>query len=430
MRQVKTLQGFIAKNKFLALYLCLLLGELALIHSVSDLPSTLGNWIDKSRDITGFEIPKDNFYGPGSAILMVPFLMIPNYLFLANLTYFGLGVVAFWKISALINHKLWRTICLFALPLNFYLIWLVNSSQDTVFEFFLLTWSVLFMIRKKYLLFSALAFLLCLTRAGYWVFFLGTSAGLFLWDKLKGKKLEWKKLIAIPLLVFSSVFNFAHYQSPSPALEGGLTLYFSYTKYHYLSLPKMDMDVFLSGPKGSFSEFHGPVIPPDATQAEVNAIYTKAAIDSVRMNPKETTLGWMQKFDSYFFDVQKIPHLPGAYVLNQDKKIIEIQDERLNWTLVLGNLAYIIWRTLFLLAGLVGLGILFAWRFLAPPGRKFGVTLWPLAFPYFFGAIPGMIVYTETRFKVVSEVLLVPLIVQIWSRLHEKRLQEKSFSEN
>jgi hypothetical protein len=44
------------------------------------------------------------------------------------------------------------------------------------------------------------------------------------------------------------------------------------------------------------------------------------------------------------------------------------------------------------------------------------IRLLPLALPFFFGAIPGILIYTETRFKIVSELLLVPLVMEIWSR--------------
>jgi hypothetical protein len=426
---VRKIYSFLEKNKFLALYTIGLLGELALIHSVSDLPSTLGNWIEKSRVIAGLGIPQDNFYGPGSAILLIPFLPVEENLFLANLFYFALGTIGFWKLTGYIPNKIWRAVCLLALPTNFYLVWLVNSSQDTVFEFSLLMWASLFLMRKRYVLFSALTFLLCLSRSGYWIFFLGTSVGMFFWGKYKRNELSWKKLIAVPLLALTSIFNFANYDSPSPALEGGLALYFSYTKYHYLSLPKMDMDVFLSGPNGPFSEKNGPKFPEGISQAEENSIYARAGLDSLTTHKKETVLGWMQKFDSYFFDVQKIPHLPGAYVLNQDKKIIEIQEERLTWPLVLGNSSYLLWRTLLVLGALIAAGILLGSKM---AGTALGrVKLWPLALPYIFGVVPGLVIYTETRFKIVSELLLVPLIVEIWSRAttlrsHRKRFVEKS----
>jgi hypothetical protein len=177
----------------------------------------------------------------------------------------------------------------------------------------------------------------------------------------------------------------------------------------------MDMDVFLSGPKGPFSETSGPKIPEGSTPAEVNAIYGKAGIRSALENPKETTLGWMQKFDSYFFDVQKIPHLPGAYVLDQEKKIIEIQNERLTWPLVMGNLLYMAWRSFLVLFGLIGLGLLLASNYFKLGSSRMNLKLWPLALPYLVGFFPGILIYTETRFKIVSEMLLVPLIVEIFT---------------
>lgn len=419
----KEIYNFLGKNKFLLLYTFAMLSELLLIHSVSDLPSTLSNWLDKSRVIASLEIPQDNFYGPGSAIMLIPFLPLQEQLFLANLFYFGAGTIGYWKLTEYIPHKKWRIVCLLALPTNIYLVWLVNSSQDTVFEFCLLMWAGLFLAQKKYFLFSAITFLLCLSRSGYWIFFLGTSVGMFFWGKFKRNELSWKKLIAVPLLVLTSVFNFANYDSPSPALEGGLALYFSYTKYHYLSLPKMDMDVFLSGPNGPFSEKNGPKFPEGITQAEENSIYGKAGLDSLITYKKESILGWMQKFDSYFFDVQKVPHLPGAYVLDQDNRIIEIQDERLTWPLVLGNLSYMLWRTVLVLGALIAVGIVFGLKLV---GSSLGrVKLWPLVLPYLFGIVPGLVIYTETRFKIVSELLLVPLIAEIFALVLQHRKQLK-----
>jgi hypothetical protein len=233
-----------------------------------------------------------------------------------------------------------------------------------------------------------------------------------------------RKLFAIYFLVASSIFNFVNYGSPSPALEGGLTAYFGYTKYHYLSLPKMDMDVFLSGPNGAFSPLNGPDIPTSSTPAEINSIYQKAAIDSALSNKRETVLGWMQKFDSYFFDVQKIPHLPGEYVLDQEKKVISIGEERLNWKLVGGNLTYLIYRTALLVSGLVSVGILTGISLFQRTGLLSQLRLLPLGLPFLFGAIPGILIYTETRFKIVSELLLIPIIIEVCSkaRLMSKRV--------
>jgi hypothetical protein len=124
----------------------------------------------------------------------------------------------------------------------------------------------------------------------------------------------------------------------------------------------------------------------------------------------------IRKFDSYYFDVQKIPHLPGEYVLDQEKKVISIGEERLNWTLVAGNLTYLIYRSALVVAGLVSVGLLIGLTFFQKSNLLSKLRLLPLALPFFFGAIPGILIYTETRFKIVSELLLIPLVIEIWSR--------------
>jgi hypothetical protein len=183
----------------------------------------------------------------------------------------------------------------------------------------------------------------------------------------------------------------------------------------------MDMDVFLSGPRGIFSEGTSPEIKPGTSGADLNAIYQKAAIESAKANKKETLLGWMQKFDSYFFDVQKVPHLPGSYVLDLSTKTIKIEDERLSWNLVLGNLAFEIQRTLLVTLGLLAAGFVLASRLLLERALWLRPKLWFLALPYSFGIVPGMLMYTETRFKIVSELLLVPLIAEIYSLAFQRR---------
>lgn len=415
------------RSRFALLYVFILLCELKVIGYLSDLPSGATNWSDKAGEIINFQFPTDNFYGPGAAILMVPFSIIPNTAYLANFFYLAVGSFGYWRITSLINSFKARIVSRCALPVNFYLLWLINSSQDTVFEFALLVWGCYFLVIKRWGWFVMFTYLLCLTRAGYWVFFLGISLLLFSKEYLTQKRFAFRKLYVVPILVLTSMVNFALYSSPSPALEGGLTAYFSYTKYHYLSLPKMDMDVFLSGPDGAFSENFGPKIPKDSTPAETNSIYQRAAIESALANKKETVLGWMQKFDSYFFDVQKVPHLPGSYQLSQSEMKISILDERLSWKLVLGNLIFMIYRTALVVAAFLAIGLylgakLFRIEFLQKSSK---LTL--LAYPYVFGLVPGILFYTETRFKIVSELLLVPLVAQIWAlSIQARRVRKDS----
>jgi hypothetical protein len=414
------------EKRYLVGYLVLLLSELLLLNQISDLPNSLGNWISKAEQIASFSIPTDNFYGPGAALMLVPFLWAKENLLIATATYFLIGSLGYWKLTSLLQHTGLKLISRIALPVNFYLIWLINSSQDTVFEFMLLTWSVYFLIQRRFLTFSLVTFLLCETRAGYWAYFIGTALILALTDLVKKKRVKLSKIIAFPLLLVASLFNFANYSSPSPALEGGMTAYFSYSKYHYLSLPKMDMDVFLGGPKGIFSPEYKPEFPEGTTPAQENQMYQEAAVESALENKKETILGWMQKFDSYFFDVQKVPHLPGSYVLDLSTKTIKIEDERLSWNLVLGNLVFEIQRTLLVTSGLLAAGFVLSSRFLLEKALWLRPKLWFLTLPYLFGAIPGMLMYTETRFKIVSELLLVPLIAEIYSLAFQRRKTLKS----
>jgi hypothetical protein len=351
----------------------------------------------------------------------VPFLWAKENLIIAAATYFLIGSWGYWKLTSLVSNKVVRNIARVALPVNSYLIWLINSSQDTVFEFTLLVWSAYFLVRSRFVAFSLVTFLLCETRAGYWAFFLGTALFLLVKDLVQKKGIKFSKVLAYPLLVLASTFNFIVYDSPSPALEGGMTAYFSYSKYHYLSLPKMDMDAFLGGPQGIFSPDFKPKMPEGVTPAQEDKIYEQAAIESALENKKETLLGWMQKFDSYFFDVQTVPHLPGLYVLDQSTKTINIEDERLSWNLVLGNLVFEIQRTLLVTLGFIALGIWLASRMLLDAASRIRPRLGLLALPYLFGIVPGMLMYTETRFKIVSELLLVPLIAEIYSLVLQRR---------
>jgi len=408
-------------GKALILYLAFLLAELLIVNQISDLPVSLGARVYKAEQIATFTIPSDNFYGPGAALMLVPFLWARENLIIAAATYFLIGSWGYWKITSFVSNKIVRNIARTALPVNSYLIWLINSSQDTVFEFTLLVWSAYFLVRSRFVAFSLVTFLLCETRAGYWAFFLGTALFLLVKDLVQKKGIKFSKVLAYPLLVLASTFNFIVYDSPSPALEGGMTAYFSYSKYHYLSLPKMDMDAFLGGPQGIFSPDFKPKMPEGVTPAQEDKIYEQAAIESALENKKETLLGWMQKFDSYFFDVQKVPHLPGLYVLDQSTKTINIEDERLSWNLVLGNLVFEIQRTLLVTLGFIALGIWLASRMLLDAASRIRPRLGLLALPYLFGIVPGMLMYTETRFKIVSELLLVPLIAEIYSLVIQRR---------
>jgi hypothetical protein len=415
------------KERFLlVIFIAICVAELTLIVHLSDLQVWLGNWAPKSRQLLNLEIPSSNFYGPGGAILLIPFLWnAPNYL-APVFFYFLLGCFGYFLLTQEIKNIRWRIAALVVIPGNPYLIWLCHSSQDTVFEFVLLIWSIYFLTKRKWIAYSAITYLLAETRAGYWTLFLGLGLILLGRDLYKKKKLVFWKYLSIPLFLVTALLNFNFYGSLSPALEGGITTYFSHSKYLYLSLPKMDMDVFLSGENGIFSKEYSPAIPDGANEVELNSIYQQAALDSIRANLKENILATMQKFESYIFGVQKVPNLPGEYTLDIKNKRIDIGDERLAWSLVLGNFIYEIYRSALVLLGLTGLGMLFALR-------RFNKNLYgnmklpvELILPWMFGMVPALLLYTETRFKVVSETLLFLFVIWIWSNVSNLKSKIKS----
>jgi hypothetical protein len=181
-------------------------------------------------------------------------------------------------------------------------------------------------------------------------------------------------------------------------------------------MPKFDMDVFLStggnmDPKS--------VIKGNAKFPNLKDEHLRAALISIVENPKSVVLNSMQKLDSYLFAVQKNPQLPGEYYLAPDKKSIIIGDERLSWTLILGNLAYFLYRAILLISLISAATLYFSSSTLRKHfGRSSSLLL---ALPYISGLIPGLLFYTESRFKIVSELLLVPLVLMIFNEYRKLR---------
>lgn len=389
-------------NWKLWVYILVCLIPLFIVNQVSDLPVWIGNGEAKAREILNLQIPADNFYPIGKALMLLPFVWLsPNY-FPVIVLYFVASSTIYFLICQKISSFWPRLIALAALPANPYLVWLCYSSQDTIFELFLLLALVYSAINKRFYLFIISGFLLCLTRPSYWVAFIGIALLL----SVSGKKLKernWKKFFFVFLLIpINMIFNLYSYGSSSLAGESGITAEFSYNKFLYLALPKFDMDVFLStNSKDVISGSHQ------------NDGLLQIVINSVKNNPKEVLLANMQKFDSYIFDVQKVPHLPGEYYLSVDEKSIIIGNERLTWPLVLGNFLYEVYRSLLLTGLIASIGALFVYRKLRIKIEALGNFLWLLSLPWLLGLIPGLLFYTETRFKIVSELLLVPFVCLI-----------------
>ena len=400
--------------------------EFSVIWSLSDLPPELLNWRFKVNEILNLQIPSDNFYGPGGALLLLPFFWNSPNFNVANFFYIGIGLYFYCKLTQKIENLRYRFLAQMALLINVYLFWLCVSSQDTVFEFALYMIFLFFALNKKWGIALTAAFLLAQTRAGYWGIFVIGIVILSIIEYKKYKKIEFIKLLIIPIFVISSLFNFINYNSFSPALEGGMTAYFSYAKNHYLSLPKFDMDVFLSGEKG---DFQNPKLQYELlsakNQAQVDKIYWKYALQSIKDNPKQTILGWMQKFESHLVTIQKVPNLPGRYVLNKESSTINIENERLNWPLILGNLVYEIYRFCLLFGGLLVAGMYFVLR-KSSLNKVFESNNFNYIFIFWLPSIVSAIIfYSETRFKIVQELSLIPLILFLYSKTRES-MQKKS----
>lgn len=403
-------------NRSLALYLSLILVELLATRTFSDLPTTLSNWAPNSEELIHFKIPKDNFYGPGGAILLAPFLWDgPNYFF-AIITYSLLGFTYYYQITIRINSQKFRMFAL-SLPLvNVYLFWLFYTSQDTVFEFFLYMGFLYYLIENDWLRAIIFGVLLAETRSGYWAILLCGVLALKFLSKFTKSSFDKRLLIFFPSLILIAFFNYINYGSFTPAQEGGMTANFSYAKHHYLSLPKFDLDVFLSGKNGDLAD---PILKADLAKAkndtEKDRAYFENAIRSIKSYPKETVLGWMQKFESHFISIQKIPNLPGNYQYNVKINAIEIEEERLTWPLIVGNLIYEVYRLLILILGISAFGIYLGIKKFHPTfdARRLHLSL----IFWIFSAIPALLFYSETRFKIVQEVSLIPLIIMIWSSL-------------
>lgn len=389
-----------------------------IVNRVSDLPVLVGNWEAKATALAHLHFPGENFYPPGSALLLAPFLWVKPHYEIVVFFYFVLASIIYFLIcETLISRTTYRVIALGALTLNPYLLWTCNSGQDTVFELFLLLSFAALVISKRNGLALFPLYLLCLTRPAYWTLLLIFPLLLY----IRARKVQSEKPKAVfvvsPILalLLTMGINIVAFGQPNLAAESGLTLHFSHNKYYYLSMPKFDMDVFLS--KGGNME-------PETVLKDSNKFKSirdeelRAALVSIADNPKSLFMNTLQKIDSYFFAVQKVPQLPGSYYLSRDQKTIVIENDRLTWPLMLGNAAYFIYRSLLLVFGLFAMALFVIairrQRIALPTNSGF------LLLPYLAGAIPGLVYYTESRFKIVSELLLVPLIVLIFDKYRER----------
>ena len=394
------------------------------VNRISDLPVWVKNWESKASQIASLQLPTDNFYPPGAAILLVPFLWDKPDYSIAVFVYFVASSLLYYLICrSLIANRSLLLIALAAFSFNPYLVWLVNSSQDTVFELFLLLSGAALIVSRRLLLSFLPIYLLCLTRPAYWVFLLVLPIALRIL-KIKNRKDSSipQKLMLLPTVLLTLTFglNQVAFGSPSLAHEGGITAHFSHNKFFYLSMPKFDMDVFLSTGGNMDPK---PINESSNEFLHIKDEHLRAALVSIVENPKSLVLNSLQKFDAYVFAVQKNPQLPGEYYLSSDQKSIIIGDERLTWTLILGNIAYFFYRALLLISFIAVATLCFVTPRLQERIRHQSSVI--LLLPFLCGIVPGLLFYTESRFKVVSELLLVPLIIKIIYEFRKLQISER-----
>ena len=391
-------------NKFMFIYgvLCTIVALIA--SQFLDLPPLIGNWEKKAWSILEFNLT-DNYYPPGAALALIPFLWSGPDFWPALYFYYALSSMIYFEICKFVPHKKFRIAALAALPANTYLTWLCLTSADQVVELLTLLLFGLFALRKRFAFALLSGFLLSFTRPAYWVVFILI---IFLMAREKrnseSKPRNYLRQGAAVWVLFAVLaFNKVVFGSVNLASSSGDTIYFSHQKFHYLSLPKFDMDVLLK---------NGPSTKPEVvadSSDRLNFIEdykTRAAFISILENPQRFLFAQMQKVDSYFFPIQKIPHLPGQYELAEDEKSILIGDERLTWSLTIGYIIFAMYRAIWMLlfAGtLVWLGLLIFSRGNFNRAEKY------LLLPYLAGVVPGFLYYVETRFKICSELLAIPL---------------------
>jgi hypothetical protein len=398
------------RNMLIYVSACVSLAYLA--SNFLDLPPLIGNWEEKSWSILKFQL-NDNYYPPGAAISLIPFLWSGPNFWPAIYFYYGLSAAIYFKLCHFVPNSKARTVALLALPFNPYLTWLCLTSADQVVE---LTTLLLFgysIVKKRFNASLLFGFFLCFTRPAYWVAYIVI---MYLFGKERTRySSKIRKIVerSAGILVLSGVlaFNLIVFNSSNLSTSSGDTLFFSHQKYHYLSLPKFDMDVFLKNGPSTDPE---KVIENSHELKFIKDVKTRASLQSILENPQRFIFAEMQKLDSYFFSIQKVPNLPGQYELSKDERSILIGDERLSWSLAIGHLMFMVYRFLWLilfLTSIIWIALLLFAKIELMRVEKY------LLIPFLSGIVPGLLFYVETRFKICAELLAVPLLMIIAERV-------------
>jgi len=399
-----TLMQKILKQRNLFSYVLICLAIMLLASSFLDLPPLIGNWENKAWSIINLEL-SDNYYPPGAAIALIPFLWAGPEFWPAIYFYYSLSAGVYFKLCQFVTSNKLRLIALIALPANSYLTWLCLTSADQVIELLTLLLFGYNAAKSRFKLALFFGFLLCFTRPAYWI---GYLIIIYLMGKQRIRedrrtKQIFQRSAAVWVLLGVLSFNQIVFGSSNLSTSSSDTIFFSHQKYHYLSLPKFDMDVFL---KNGQSTNPGSVVKNTNKLEFIEDPKTRGALVSILDNPQRFVFAEIQKLDSYFFPIQKVPNLPGQYELSPDEKSIIIGDERLTWSLTIGHVVFAIYRAFWMLL----LACTLTWFALLLFSRtRFSGPEKYLLIPFMAGVIPGLLYYVETRFKICAELLAVPL---------------------
>ena len=395
---------------------------MVLSWQLNPLPAVAGtNWVDKALAILDFNAPADNYYPPGSALLITPFVHFSKVSLVSTFFWANVGFIFYFLICNFINNKFWNLVALFTFLINVYLFWNFKSSQDTVFEFTFVMISVYFLIRKNWYIAFLSLFLLFQIRSGYLLLFILVFGIILIKRKYLGMN---KRKLIFPafLFILSAFFNQSVYGVVSPSNTSGQTIFFGQNKYFYLGHPNFDIDTFLSK--------NGHMTPKGFTNEElwsknlntIDEIFLSEALHDIRNNPQVLIQNTLTKIDNLFFNFQKIPNLPGQYWLSQDAKSIVVDKNSLELKYALGNLIYFLYRVVSVFLIIYALSIYFYLRkFL--DGRDYFYSFW-LLLPFISWVPLCLIFYEDTRFRIVSESLFIPASAYLIARLNSVRFDK------
>jgi hypothetical protein len=378
---------------------------LILAHITNDNPQTIGKWIPPAKKLLNLDAPLDNWYGPTAAILMMPFsFMSSNYLFLVTLFYFVLGSFFYYQlVEGFLVNRILNYIGLIIPFLNPYLIRLIDSSPDTVFEFFLLTLLMWAVVKNKHILFVVAGIGLSELRSGYWILTLLLALIIPIRCRTKRSAIS---LMVFPSLLTILIINFFLYGIFAPASEGARTAYFSNNKYAYLLESTYQIDHFFDGDNG-----------PMRTNCQNDLACKENLLIDVRNNKQETIFSLLNKFDTYFFSVQKVPRLPGWFELDTKRSVIKIGESNLSWSSTAASILYFIYKSIWLISTVICIFLLI---FNFSTKERKNIKLKLLALPWVIGSIPAVLFFAETRVWIVSELLLVPFLLETFQQYANK----------